>query len=88
MVEEDPGEEAAESEWRFPLSEFDDGESADPLAAESAGEQSGSTESDAARDDGGETERIEPGGPTLEGVFFVLLGVAFALFVISRLVVG
>lgn len=31
---------------------------------------------------------LEPGDPTLEGAVFVLLGVLFTLFVLSRLVVG
>lgn len=31
---------------------------------------------------------IEPGDPTVENAFFVLLGVLFTLFVLSRLIVG
>lgn len=34
-----------------------------------------------------EPEPIEAGDPTLEGTVFFLLGIAFALFVISRLFV-
>ena len=33
-------------------------------------------------------ETIEPGDPSLEGVVFVLLGVAFTLFVVFRLAAG
>jgi hypothetical protein len=35
----------------------------------------------------GESKPIEAGDPTLEGTVFFLLGIAFALFVISRLFV-
>lgn len=34
-----------------------------------------------------EPEPIEAGDPTLEGTLFFLLGIAFALFIISRLFV-
>ncbi|MCY4731693.1 hypothetical protein KY092_14135 [Natronomonas gomsonensis] len=34
-----------------------------------------------------ESEPIEAGDPTLEGTLFFLLGIAFALFIISRLFV-
>ena len=85
MADQDAGEGPAESEWRFPLSTFDDDE-------EQAGQASASAEgpADEAEDGqaGADSDRIEPGDPTLEGTLFVLLGVAVALFVISRLVVG
>jgi hypothetical protein len=35
-----------------------------------------------------EAEPIEPGTPSLEGIFFFLLGVGFAVFVVSRLLLG
>ena len=85
MADQDAGEGSAESEWRFPLSAFDDDE-------EQAAQPSASADGPAEEADGGQaganSDRIEPGDPTLEGTLFVLLGVAFALFVISRLVVG
>jgi len=88
MADKDTGEEAAESEWRFPLSDFD-GEDAEPRATNSVPADDAESAGDAT--DGGisaEPDRIEPGEPTLEGTVFVLLGVAFALFVISRPLVG
>ena len=33
-------------------------------------------------------ETIEPGDPSLEGVVFVFLGVAFTLFIVFRLIAG
>lgn len=84
MANQDTGNGAAddEEEWRFPLSDFDDdgeGEEAvvvpDATDVDEAGEASLDAETS-----------IEPGDLTLEGAFFMLLGVAFALFVISRLV--
>ena len=77
MADRDAGEEAAESEWRFPLSDFD-GEEAENSGLAEAGPDGDGTVSD----------RIEAGDPTLEGTVFVLLGVAVALFVISRPLVG
>ena len=86
MADQESGEGPAESEWRFPLSAFDGDD------AEQAAQPSASAEGPAeAADDGqagADSDRIEPGDPTLEGTLFVLLGVAFALFVLSRLVVG
>jgi len=93
-----------ESEWRFPLSEFEDdgadgdgataeGDRADAVAADShagAGDADGEPR-DRDADEGSDPttrERIEAGDPTLEGTVFLLLGVGFALFVIARLVVG
>jgi hypothetical protein len=85
MADQDAGEEAAESEWRFPLEEFEEGAPTDPAGA--AGDDGGGDGATDPTDPAG-PERIERGDPTLEGAVFVLLGVAFALFVISRLVVG
>jgi len=92
-----------EEEWRFPLSDFedDDGEAGaddpvDPTVDDPAvvvdpagtGEQAGPDEDAGPAEAASTRETIEAGEPTLEGVFFLLLGVAFTLFVISRLVVG
>jgi hypothetical protein len=88
MADQDAGEGPAESEWRFPLSAFD-GDDEEQAAQPSA---SASAEGPAEEADdgqaGADSDRIEPGDPTLEGTLFVLLGVAVALFVLSRLVVG
>ena len=80
MADRDAGEGTAEEEWRFPLSEFEgDGDADEAVVnaddADDAGEPA-------------EPERIEPGDPSPEGVVFVLLGVAFTLFVVSRLFLG
>ena len=81
MADRDAGEGTAEEEWRFPLSEFEGDGDADGAVVDDA---------DDADDVGAPTEpeRIEPGDPSPEGVVFVLLGVAFTLFVISRLFLG
>ena len=81
MADRDAGEGTAEEEWRFPLSEFEGDGDADGAVVDDA---------DDADDAGEPTEpkRIEPGDPSPEGVVFVLLGVAFTLFVISRLFLG
>ena len=83
MADRDAGEGTAEEEWRFPLSEFEgDGDTDEAVVDDE-------DEDDA--DDAGEPaepERIEPGDPSPEGVVFVLLGVAFTLFVVSRLFLG
>jgi len=86
MADHDAGEGTAEEEWRFPLSEFEEDGDADGAAV--AGGDRAEAEADA--DDGAaaEPERVEAGDPSLEGAAFVLLGVAFALFIISRLVLG
>jgi len=81
MADRDAGEGTAEEEWRFPLSEFEGDGDADGAVVDDADDA----------DDAGEPtepERIEPGDPSPEGVVFVLLGVAFTLFVISRLFLG
>ncbi len=69
------GEEPAESdgEWRFTLEDIREREAAE-TAAEEAEER--------------RTEPIEAGDPSLEGAAFVVLGIAFTLFVISRLFIG
>jgi hypothetical protein len=85
MADQDAGEQVAESEWRFPLEEFEEGTPPDSDGA--AGDDGGRDEATDPTDPAG-PQRIERGDPTLEGAVFVLLGVAFALFVISRLVVG
>ena len=81
MADHDAGEGTAEEEWRFPLSEFEGDGDADGAVVDDADDA----------DDAGEPtepERIEPGDPSPEGVVFVLLGVAFTLFVVSRLFLG
>jgi hypothetical protein len=81
MADRDAGEGTAEEEWRFPLSEFEGDGDADGAVVDDADDA----------DDAGEPtepERIEPGDPSPEGVVFVLLGVAFTLFVVSRLFLG
>ena len=80
MADRDAGEGTAEEEWRFPLSEFEGDGDADEAVVNADD-----------TDDAGEPtepERIEPGDPSPEGVVFVLLGVAFTLFVVSRLFLG
>ena len=81
MADRDAGEGTAEEEWRFPLSEFEGDGDADGAVIDDA------DDADDAREPT-EPERIEPGDPSPEGVVFVLLGVAFTLFVISRLFLG
>jgi hypothetical protein len=84
MADHDAGE-GTEEEWRFPLSEFEEDGDADGAAA------AGPDRAEANADDAGaaaDPERIEAGDPSLEGAAFVLLGVAFALFVVSRLFLG
>ena len=81
MADRDAGEGTAEEEWRFPISEFEGDGDADEAVVDDANDA----------DDAGEPtepERIEPGDPSPEGVVFVLLGVAFTLFVVSRLFLG
>lgn len=83
---EDPGDPSADSgdpadpsgpetgdEWRFTLEDIE-ARQAQAVATAEAEER--------------RREPIEPGDPSLENAFFVLLGVLFALFVISRLFVG
>ena len=84
MADHDTGE-TTEEEWRFPLSEFEEDGDADGAAA------AGGDRAEADADDAeaaAEPERIEAGDPSLEGAAFVLLGVAFTLFVVSRLFLG
>lgn len=61
------------SEWRFTLEDIEAREDEAAAAEEAARER---------------REPIAPGTPTLEGTLFVLLGVAFTLFVFSRLLLG
>jgi hypothetical protein len=70
-----PAEEPAEpdGEWRFTLEDI-------------AERQAAAEEAEKAQKR--RQKPIEPGNPSLEGTVFVLLGVAFALFIISRLFVG
>ena len=81
MADHDAGD--GEEEWRFPLSEFeDDGDGdGDATPGEPADRDGGAVDSPT-------DETIEPGDPSLEGVVFVLLGVAFTLFVVFRLAAG
>ena len=84
MADHDAGE-GTEEEWRFPLSEFEEDGDADGTAG--AGGDRAEADADDA-EEAAEPERIKAGDPSLEGAAFVLLGVAFALFVISRLFLG
>lgn len=61
------------SEWEFSLEDIQERE-ADAAAEVEAAER--------------RRRPLEPGDPSLEGVFFVLLGVVLTLFILSRLVVG
>ena len=72
MADHEGGEGAAEEELRFPLSDFEEDGDADDVVVDSTREDA----------------TIDPGDPSLEGIVFVLLGVAFALFVVSRLFIG
>jgi len=85
MADHDAGETTEEEEWRFPLSEFEEDGDADG-AAVAGGDRAGADADDA--EAAAEPERIEAGDPSLEGAAFVLLGVAFTLFVVSRLFLG
>lgn len=74
------GERAAEGddeEWEFTLEDIEEREA--QAAAEAEAEAAAAER---------RSEPIEAGAPTFEGTAFVLLGVVFALFVLSRLVVG
>jgi hypothetical protein len=67
------GDGDEEREWRFSLEDIE------------------ARERETAADDDAERRRAEPieaGDPSLEGAAFVLLGVAFTLFAISRLFLG
>lgn len=70
----DAGGSAEEaSEWEYSLEDIEEREQAAEAAAEA----------EASR-----REPLEAGDPSLEGVAFVLLGVAFTLFVVSRPLIG
>ena len=79
MTDHDAGD--GEEEWRFPLSEFEDDVDGDATPGEPADRDAGAA-------DPPTDETIETGDPSLEGVVFVLLGVAFTLFVVFRLAAG
>ena len=81
MADHDAGD--GEEEWRFPLSEFEDDGDGD--AGATPGEPA---DRDGEAVDPPTDETIEPGDPSLEGVVFVFLGVAFALFIVFRLIAG
>ena len=84
MADRDAGEGTAEEEWRFPLSEFEgDGDADEAVVVDADGTDDADNAEEAT-----EPERIEPGDPSPEGVVFVLLGIAFTLFVVSRLFLG
>ena len=68
----DDADDADESEWQFSLQDLRDRE-AEKEAAEAAERR--------------RNEPLEAGDPSLENTVFVLLGVLFTLFVISRLFV-
>jgi hypothetical protein len=71
----DASEEPTEAteEWRFTLEDIETREAQAVATAEAEKRR---------------REPIEPGDPSLENAVFVLLGILFALFVISRLFVG
>ncbi len=77
MADHDAGD-GAEEEWRFPLSELEDGD----------GDAVDAAPDEPADPDAADSGTIEAGDPSLEGAVFLLLGVVFALFVVSRLVAG
>ena len=79
MGDHDAGD--GEEEWRFPLSEFEDDGDGDAPSGEPA-------DRDGEAVDPPTDETIEPGDPSLEGVVFVFLGVAFTLFIVFRLIAG
>ena len=83
MADHDAGD--GEEEWRFPLSEFEDDVDGNSDADATPGEP---TDADAGTAGTLADETIEAGDPSLEGVVFVLLGVAFTLFVVFRLAAG
>ena len=83
MADHDAGD--GEEEWRFPLSEFEDDGDADADADATPGEPA---DRDGEAVDPPTDETIEPGDPSLEGVVFVFLGVAFTLFIVFRLIAG
>jgi hypothetical protein len=64
---------AAEEQWRFSIEDIES-RAADAEAAADAERR--------------RREPIRPGSPSPENVAFVVLGVLFALFVLSRLLVG
>jgi hypothetical protein len=74
-VETEPRLETDGREWQFTLEDIEEREAEAEAAADAESERSNA-------------EPIEPGDPSLENTVFVLLGVAFTLFVISRLLVG
>ena len=63
----------SDEQWRFTLADLEQREAQATAEAEAQARR---------------REPIEPGDPTLEGTAFVLFGVVFTLFVISRLLVG
>lgn len=69
---ESPADGASESsgEWQFSLDDIREREAEAAAAAEAEERRQ---------------EPIDPGNPSREGILFVLLGVVFTLFVISRL---
>ena len=67
------GDGGPDGQWRFSLDDIEARETAVEAAAEAERRR---------------TEPIEPGTPSPENVLFVLLGVALALFILSRLFVG
>lgn len=62
----------SDEEWQFTLEDIEEREASAEASAEAERRRS---------------EPIEPGTPSLENTAFVLLGVALALFILSRLVV-
>lgn len=69
----DDGIETPDEEWEFTIEDI---------------ERREAEKREAERVERERSEPIEPGEPTLEGVLFVLLGAALAIFVLSRFFVG
>ena len=69
----EPDPDEADEEWQFSLEDIEEREAEAAAEAEAEARQ---------------TEPVEAGDPTLEGVAFVVLGVLFTLFVLSRLLIG
>lgn len=72
-AETERSSESEDEEWQFTLQDIEEREA--EAAADAEGE-------------GPDREPIETGRPSAENVAFVLLGVLFTLFVLSRLVFG
>jgi hypothetical protein len=72
-AEDERDENGADEEWQFSLEDIEQREAEAAAEAKAEKRRAGP---------------IEAGDPTLEGTVFVLLGIAIAIFVLSRLFVG